>query len=210
LKPLFFALAAALLCSAAHAQPMPPSRWGPPPRDYTANRHVGFFVRPDLGLGFMSASEDSGGSTMTISGASALGGFAVGGAVSENLIIAAHVFDAVAVNPNVSASGFSSSTSNTTMTMVGMGPEVTWYIMPENIYLSGTVGFTKMTIDSGGSTGETDWGFGARFGVGKEWWVSDHWGLGVAGQASLSSNPDPGGSTLRTWALGVAFSATYN
>jgi hypothetical protein len=210
LKPLFFAIAAVLVCTAANAQPLPPSRWGPAPRDYTANRHVGFFVRPDLGFGFMSGSEDSGGNTMTISGASALGGFAIGGAVSENLIFAAHVFDAVAVNPDVSVSGFgSSSTTNTTLTMWGMGPEMTWYIMPQNIYLSGTVGFTKMTIQSGGSTGETDWGFGARFGVGKEWWVSDHWGLGVAGQASLSSNPDAG-NTLRTWALGVAFSATYN
>jgi hypothetical protein len=207
LKALLFAV---LVCSAANAQSMP-SRYGPPPRDYMANRHVGFFLRPDLGFGFMSASEDSGGSTLTISGASALGGFAVGGAVSENLIFALHVFDGVAVNPNISVSGGgSAATSNTTMTMWGMGPEVTWYIMPENIYLSGTLGFTKMTIDSGGSSGATDWGFGARVGVGKEWWVSDHWGLGVTGHASLSANEDPGAGTLRTWALGVAFSATYN
>jgi hypothetical protein len=209
LKPLFFAIAAVLVCSAANAQPLPP-RYGPPPTDYSANRHVGFFLRPDLGVGFMSASEDSGGSTMTISGASALGGFAIGGAISENLIIAAHVFDSVAVNPNVSVSGFASSTSDTTLTMWGMGPELTWYIMPENIYLSGTVGFTKMMIQQGSSSGETDWGIGARVGIGKEWWVSDHWGLGIAGHASLSSNEDPGYGTLRTWALGVAFSATYN
>jgi hypothetical protein len=206
-----FAIAAVLLCSAANAQPLPPSQWGPPPRDVTANRHVGFFLRPDLGFGFMSASEDSGGSTMTISGASALGGIAIGGAVSENLILAVHVFDGVAVNPDVSVSGFgSSSTTNTTLTMWGVGPELTWYVMPENIYLSGTVGFTKMTLEQGGNSGDTDWGIGARFSVGKEWWVSDHWGLGLVGHASLSSNEDPGGGTLRTWALGVAFSATYN
>jgi len=48
--------------------------------------------------------------------------------------------------------------------------------------------------------------------LGKEWWVSDHWGLGVAGHISFSSNQDPVASnnTLTTWAFGAAFSATYN
>ena len=45
---------------------------------------------------------------------------------------------------------------------------------------------------SNGRSGDTDWGFGMRGAVGKEWWAGDHWGLGVVGHLSLSFNKDSG------------------
>ena len=57
-----------------------------------------------------------------------------------------------------------------------------------------------------------DPGLGLKLAVGKEWWVSDHWGIGVAGQFFISRNDDPDATTVKLTTLGggVAFSATYN
>jgi hypothetical protein len=185
--------------------------------DHTFNRHFGFFIRPDLGLGYMSSSEATNTSLgdMTISGLAGVAGLSIGGAIAENVILSAHIYDAVSSNPTVSvASGQSANTSNASVTMFGVGPELTYYIMPANVYLSGTVALSRMTLTANGRDANTDYGFGTRLTLGKEWWVSSHWGLGLAGHISYASNNDPdsqGGShTLTSLAYGVAFSATYN
>jgi hypothetical protein len=182
--------------------------------DNTINRHFGFFIRPDLGFGYLSSSESSGLGDATISGVAGVAGLSIGGAVAENLILGAHIFDAVTSNPNVSLGNASSNTSNASLTMFGVGPELTYYFMPNNIYLSGTVALTRMTFNSNGNDASTDWGFGSRVTLGKEWWVSNHWGLGLSGHISYSANNDPAsngnGNLMSSWAVGAAFSATYN
>jgi hypothetical protein len=185
------------------------------PLDSTVRRHFGFFIRPDLGLGYMHTSEPTGTSLgdMTISGAAGLFGVVIGGAVSENVIIAGHIYDAVVVDPTVSfSSGASSGTSNAKIAMFGFGPSVTYYWMPSNIYFTGSLAVTRLTLSNNGRDANSDYGIGGRFGFGKEWWVSDHWGLGIAGHLSLSTNKDTGSNppTLSTWAFGATFSATYN
>jgi hypothetical protein len=182
--------------------------------DNTINRHFGFFIRPDLGFGYLSSSESTGVGDVTISGVAGVAGLSIGGAVAENLIFGAHIFDAVTSNPTVSAGGTSASTSNASLTMIGIGPELTYYFMPNNVYLSGTVALTRMTFNSNGNDASTDWGLGSRVTLGKEWWVSNHWGLGLSGHVSYSANNDPAangsGNLMSSWAFGAAFSATYN
>jgi hypothetical protein len=47
--------------------------------------------------------------------------------------------------------------------------------------------------------------------VGKEWWVSDDWGLGVAAQLLLGSAKDPYSDAHWTSrGVAVMFSSTYN
>jgi hypothetical protein len=182
--------------------------------DNTLNRHFGFFIRPDLGFGYLSSSESTSFGDLNVSGVAGLAGVSIGGAVAENVILSAHIFDAVSSNPDVSLGGSSGKAQNASLTMWGIGPELTYYFMPNNIYLSGTVGLTRMTLSSNGNDASTDWGFGTRLTLGKEWWVSDHWGLGLSGHVSYANNNDPdtnGGShTMSSWAFGAAFSATYN
>jgi hypothetical protein len=165
----------------------------------------------------MTATEATGSSfgDVTISGLSGLAGLGIGGAISENVILGVHIFDAVATSPSVSlSSGQSANASNATLTMWGIGPELTYYFMPSNAYVSATAGISRMSVTSNGRTYDTDPGFGSRVSLGREWWVSDHWGLGLAGHVSFSTNNDPGangqGYTLTTWAYGATFSATYN
>jgi hypothetical protein len=49
--------------------------------------------------------------------------------------------------------------------------------------------------------------------VGKEWWVSSDWGIGVAGRFHFASMGDTVGvydTRLRTSVLSLLFSASYN
>jgi hypothetical protein len=205
-------LAAVLLTgTAVLAQDIQP--YQPQPRtgyDSTYRKHFGFYIRPDLGFGYLTSTE----SNVTISGLSGLAGVAIGGAIQENSILAVHIIDAVAQNPTVSSGTFSATANDTTVALWGIGPQYTYYFMPSNMYLSTTLALTRLHSTSGSNSGDSEWGVGTRIAVGKEWWVSDHWGLGVAGHLSFSTNQDPvaggGSNTLTTWAFGAAFSATYN
>ena len=208
------------------AQPADPSAAGAPLQqpaasadaqaqvDPTSHRHVGLFVRPDLGLGYLRASESVTGLSATVTGLAGVAGVALGAAIVENFVLAAHVFDAYTPSPSVSANGTSVPSPNSSVTLWGIGPEATYYIQPANLYVSGTVGITKMSISTNNVSASTDWGFGFRTAVGKEWWATDHWGLGVAANITFSTNPDPAANgtkpTLSTWTFGAAFSATYN
>jgi hypothetical protein len=118
-------LAAMLLASAAvPAQENQP--YQPQPRtgyDSTYQKHFGFYIRPDLGFGYLTSTE----SNITISGLSGLAGVAIGGAIRENSILAVHIIDAVAQNPTVSSGGASATANDTTLTLWGIGPQYTHY-----------------------------------------------------------------------------------
>jgi len=185
--------------------------------DPTIHRHKGFFIRPELGFGYFGTSASQGGITQKLSGGGGVFALAIGGAVSEDFILAGQVWDYVASDPTLSISGGGfdgSGTVNGSAALVGYGVLLNWYFMPGNLYVAVTPSLTKVaSIDENGDTDTTDWGFGARVGLGKEWWVSDHWGLGLAGSIALSSNKySVGGGSLTygTFCAGLTFSATYN
>jgi hypothetical protein len=209
------ATAAATTAPAAY-QPVPVSPAQPPAPPSAAafdtrRRHFGFFIRPDLGFGYLYMSTSSNGTDASIKGVAGSFGVAAGAALSENSILAFHIWDLGATNPTFSSGGFSSSNANATLTVFAFGPEYTRYFA-DNFYFSITPSLSRATIDFNGSSGDTNWGFGLRAGLGKEWWVSDHWGLGVVGQLSFTANQDSGSNapTWTGWGGTVAFSATYN
>jgi hypothetical protein len=183
----------------------------PPPQPYnsTINRHLGFALRLDGGIGYTGTSATVFGSDVSIKGGSGAFGLVIGGAVAENFILGADLWDTVAFSPTVNGA---STSGNTSLTLAGFGVNLTYYFMPANVYVSLSPSVTTLSLTSGGVSGSTDTGFGMKLGVGKEWWVSDHWGLGVAGQFFFSSNNDNGSGSPKwsTTAFAVAFSATYN
>jgi hypothetical protein len=177
----------------------------------TRHRHLGGYIRPDLGFGYFTTGASSGGTDVSLHGFAGTFGIAAGGALSENTILAIHVWDTVVNDPDVSAGSFSGSRSGS-LTLIAVGPELTVYSQ-QNLYFSISPSLTRMTASSGSTSSDTNLGFGFRAAAGKEWWASDHWGLGLAGQLSMSLNEDSGGSgapTWTSWAFTVAFSATYN
>ena len=196
----------------ASYQPPPPAIAPKSPTAFdTRHRHLGGFIRPDLGFGYQELHGSSGGTDFKMNGFSATFGFAAGGAVSENSILAVHFWDTATSNPSVSSGGLSGTTSDTTLSVFAIGPQYTIYT-GGNYYFSVTPALSRVTLRANGSSGDSDWGFGLRTAVGKEWWVSDHWGLGLAGHLSFSVNKDSGSSdaTLTGWGATIAFSATYN
>ncbi|GEJ56826.1 outer membrane beta-barrel protein [Anaeromyxobacter diazotrophicus] len=202
LSKALVALALALGAAGAQAQVQSP----------TSHRHDGFYLRLDLGLGYMHQKEPQTGGDLEISGAAGEFGVAVGGALQDNLILAGHLFGMSISDPKVSVGGVQQASSLSSSTLVGIGPQLTYYFMPANVYVSGTLALTRLSTRNSGVDGNSEWGGGLQLAVGKEWWVSDDWGLGVAAQLFGSSNKDQGTNapTISTWGAAVAFSATYN
>jgi hypothetical protein len=176
-------------------------------QEQVAQRHTGAFLRPDLGVGYiaMSTSDDA-----SLSGIAETFGVAAGASISENSILALHVWEAVARNPSLSMGGVA-GTGTSTATLLAIGPEYTAY-SKGNFFFSISPALTRITVETNGTSGATNWGLGMRASLGKEWWAGEHWGLGLVGQLSLSLNEDsgPNAPTWTTWATTVSFSATYN
>src|SRR5262249_54018874 len=172
------------------APPAAPSRPAVAPvADSTVHRHLGLFLHFDLGAGYVRSWASSSGE-VSISGPAVPVGIAVGGAVSENWILAGEVWGTLAPNPKVSFGGSSSSADDTTMSLEAFGLGLTHYFMPANVYLAFTPAVTLLSFRSGSSTSSTNYGFGAKLATGKEWWVSDHWGLGLGVQVLVGVNKD--------------------
>jgi hypothetical protein len=187
---------------------------GPPPGNHL---HDGFYMRLTAGLGVLTAKDSLGGQDRTISGGGMAMTFAFGGAMTPNLILYGELLMTVAMDPKVDYAETSQSLGYD-LNLFGIGPGVAYYLVPSNVYFSGTLAFSQITESSGNngsnssrSVDVTDMGIGASFMVGKEWWVSQNWGLGAAGYLHLASmklkNDD---SRMTATALGVLFSATYN
>ncbi len=175
--------------------------------------HDGFFLRVAPGLGVMSISESFDGNKYEYSGGSGHFNVAIGGAVVENVIVHFDLSATSMSEPKLKVNGQSTSdaTGDHATSVLGLG--LTYYL-PSNFYLTGAFGTARTTIKSNGKTYATDRGLGINVMVGKEWWVSNNWGLGVAGQWLYTKCPDKplNGSTpdVTASSLGILFSATYN
>jgi hypothetical protein len=177
------------------------------------HEHDGFFLQMDLGAGPMSSKASSGGIDVELSGTAAQFSLAIGGVVAPNFIIAGHLWGTSVSSPDVKVNGQSfGSVSDTTLSLSGIGVNLTYYFMPINIYISATPSIGALSVKQGGQTFDTKNGFAIRLAAGKEWWVSDNWGLGLNLQFAHSSNEDQG-TNPPTWStnfFGLALSATYN
>jgi hypothetical protein len=213
MKVASLALVSLVVPALAVAQPPPPPPapgYGPTygAADPTAHRHDGFYLRLFLGLGYTSMSVDE--ADVDVSGAGGAFGLALGYAVSDNFIIYGEVFDDIAVNPEVN--GGQNLGDDVAAGVVALGIGAAYYFQPHNIYLSGTLAMGQVTIQvDGEEVAESDFGPGLSLMVGKEWWVSPNWGVGIAAQLFAGKMKDKNdGPDISTTAAAIAFSATFN
>lgn len=184
----------------------PPGSTAPPQQtDWKAHRHLGGFFRVNLGGGYLSTTPSPSGAAAFSSGAGA-SSVAAGGAVSEDWILAADVW--------VVAAPASSLGPEWTLGLSAFGLNVTHYFMPANIYLSFVPSVTVVSVSDTHDdvVRETQAGFGAKFSLGKEWWVADHWGIGLAVEGFFASNHERT-SAQPVWTTvggALVFSATFN
>ncbi len=141
----------------------------------------GFFLRLAAGGGYAKTKIDIADQSLKFDGAGADIDIAIGAIISPNLAIHGTLFGWILEDPDVTADSSGTTTLSGTLEgdvdLSGFGVGLTYYFMPVNIYISGTVGLGIISIEG---LDDSDTGFAGAFTVGKEWWVGDKWGLGVA------------------------------
>lgn len=170
----------------------------------------GFFLRLSGGFGSARTEVTDGGSTTSYSGPAADGNFAIGGIVAPNLALHGTLFGWGIANPDVET-GLGSFQADGDLSLGAFGGGVTYWFMPVNLYLSGSIGAGKLDYSEGNVTSRSSYGFIADLTLGKEWWVGENWGLGVALGLTMHSIPDD--DTEDNWSGGsvaLRFSATMN
>jgi hypothetical protein len=178
------------------------------------HQHDGFYLRLHGGGGYLTTTESYLGKTLKTSGGAGGFGVAIGGALMPNLILYGEFMGLFVSDPTVSSPYYSGTQSGVTMAMISFGPGMAYYLEPINMYFSGTLTFTQLSLSSSDTNekfAESNVGFGFSLEVGKEWWVSTDWGLGAAFQFQFASMKDKDIDAQIT-GLGfvVLLSATYN
>lgn len=203
--------------SSAPSFPEPQDLDPPPPRE-GVEQHDGFMLRFTIGGGGAGAGLDTSGSTLELSGGGVAFSLDIGGSPTDNLVIHVRISDFVMIEPNVTIEGVPGSAGelNGSFGSNFFGVGLTYYFMPVNLYLTAALGAGWLTINIDGEdeNRSTDAGIGFDFDVGKEWWVSDNWGLGIAGRFSMVSGTTTEDNTgtetdFAMAAFALLFSATY-
>jgi hypothetical protein len=203
------------------ARPPEPARSSDlPPADHGTHTHDGFFLRMTtgpgggrVGLDIPDQPEQSytgGGWSMSVD---------VGGAVTRDLAVFGRLRGAWMFSPALRIDGDKVADSDGRVVDQGLfGAGLNYYVMPLNLYFAGAIGFASVEAVRT-RRGREDLhdssriGFGIDLDVGKEWWVSDNWGLGATLRLSLASVPAsedlPRHSIFGGAFLALLFSATY-
>lgn len=183
--------------------------------DDTKHKHDGFYLRLTTGVGSTTSIEETEVGELSFSGMSGNTTLGIGYTVVENLIINLDIFASSVTDPTVEIDGKDVGEVDAEVTISNIGVGATYYIMPTNVYLAGSIALATGSVGSGRVKVETDTGYGINVAIGKEWWVSDNWGIGVAGQLFHTVLPDENLITgqvydLKTTSIGILFSATFN
>lgn len=145
-------------------------------------------------------------------------GIDIGSAVVENLVLRGRIRGAVSYYRRGSFG------DNVLFSFGTVGAGVDYYFMPINIYIGGTVSVAGVTRTDEDYVNRSKAGLGLDFDVGKEWWVGNRWGIGLALRATyidvapanilvasgIYPDAEEGHPRLRSVHVGLQFSATFN
>ncbi len=157
---------------------------------------------------------------MEFNGAGYMADLKVGVTLSEeqSLILSFDMINRFISNPSVTMDGKSvSATSSFQVSDFLIGFGITKYFMPVNIFITTSFGVSGFEIGVNGSKAYSGNGFALQAKVGKEWWIWDDWGLGLAAglaYASADDQEDPDfpkySGKLSTTKLFVELSVSFN
>jgi len=200
-----------------------------PERQVGYHQHDGFYLSMSGGPVFGKVTDD----VSSFNGTSAYavdfigtGGafdFKIGGAIRENLILHATIISNAISAPKIETTRSNSFTSVKAPDTFSIGEVMlygvgmTYYVMPSNILVSGSLGIGKYTLTDTKDDSQnlsTDGGFSLQLKLGKEWWVSKNWGLGVSltyGSTNVTNEPQNGEKeNLSSNRFGILFNTTFN
>jgi hypothetical protein len=183
-------------------------------------QHDGFMLRATIGFGGgkvtrSGSAVDYVANDAEFSGAGMLWSLDVGGSPIDNLVLHGRIAQIAIGSPDTTFDEDEQGTlDELSVGAVAIGPAVTYYLMPINIYATAAVGLGVIIItheDEEDAEASSDAGLGLSFDVGKEWWVNANWGLGVAGRFWYTSGKDAEADDAEFECIGggLLFSATY-
>jgi hypothetical protein len=178
--------------------------------------HDGFFMRLSGGVSYANTTVESDNKNeVKFEDFGGHGNFAIGGMIGRNLALHGTVWGWDIADGDVAINGQEDNT-NLDINLGAVGGGLTYYFEPSNIYVSGSLGIGKINFST--IFEDTDMGFAVEALLGKEWWVGNSWGLGVAGNFNYHSLPSniisvPEDTFTDNWnglGFGILFSATMN
>lgn len=185
--------------------------------DAGVRTHDGFFMRflAGAGPGAVTLDDVLGQELMFSLAAATNFHFQIGGMVGPNLALFADLGGFSMTNPDVDWGANTGSIGDTEVVVSGFGVGATYYWMPANVYVSASALASRSNLTFQGSEASSEFGGTAFVAFGKEWWIGDQWGIGVAlygDFGTMKDQPDSGGdqATMTTSSVGVAVSVTLN
>ena len=149
--------------------------------------HDGFFLNGTAGFGYGNYLNEfnNEGVKMESKGPQIETGFKIGGAIIPNLILHANI-NVNTILSSIKASnknGDEAQTSSNSFKVILFGAGVTYYLPSElNIFLSASAGIADYTeiCALGESVSSHDDEFSFNLSAGKEWWINNEFGIGIA------------------------------
>jgi len=177
--------------------------------------HDGFFLQVHVGISATGFSSKQAGVKTNYVGGGVSSGVAIGGTIARGLVLYGAFFGTNTGNLDKQVAGTSVNSDLNEIAVGAFGPGLAYYFERCNLYLSATFGLAGFAANDGGAGVKVDSsksGAAFDFMVGKEWWVSRDWGLGIAGELMAASLKDKNvpGLTWSASGLSILFSATYN
>jgi len=177
--------------------------------------HDGLYLQftPGIGVAATSAKLDDG-STVSLYGPCGSFGIAIGAALAEHWIIAADLSGTSVFGPTFKKGDMEVKTDqDVKWNTAYVGAMAAYYVMPINLRINAGLGAFRMALDVPNmDLTRSNVGVAAKLGIGKEWWVGNHWGLGVTVEAVAGAVPDdaPADKGWGFFSTDLAVSATYN
>ncbi len=199
-----------------HTQTAAPPAAAPARNESGVHRHDGWFFRAQFGAGSgLTTVEAPSGTEIKYEGAAANLRIQFGYAFIDNLAVFIDEGYTSMAEPDVSVNGNTVNNSDSSVFIRDIGIGVTYYFMPLNLYISASLLAHYITFEGSIFEGDTKNGPAMHLSVGKEWWVSDDWGIGVAffvfsGSTTARDDSVNIDYDINSTVVGIAFSATYN
>ena len=182
---------------------------GPPPKT-----HEGQFFHVASGFGWMSTSATDNGDDLDLHGLTFDGDLAIGSMLRQNFALHATFYGWFARDPNVKFLD-ESKRSNTDVVHGAAALGATYYFMPANIFASARLGggwmWQQRVFGGQQNAAKSNFGFVGGVAVGKEWWTSDYWAIGISGDFDFHVLPSADfDGTFKGGSFAIHFTATHN
>jgi hypothetical protein len=175
--------------------------------------HDRLYLHLSLGLGGLGSSAQANNIKQEVGGGALSLNVAAGWTVARRLIVFAEWYGSAAGKAKTKVNGVELASDAGDASLSGLGLGVAYYFQ-RNIFVSGGLGVShfRVATSDGDTRYQSKGGLGLHASVGKEWWVSEQWGLGIAAALATVSAEDRDlpGVEWRAATMGLAFVATYN